>query len=163
MWYWCRCEPHYERGLAELSISRLGHASRRDINTCNEIHATEDNPGLECRLVPNGVGRDGNKVPMPNNSVDFVVISETHIADIEIGDLEKSIFAEIRRILKPGGLFLWGNAIPTRVWEEAMDYLPTAGFELVNNYNRTKGAVVARDEDHDVRARTSITSSDSIR
>ena len=119
------------------------------INTCNEIHATEDNPGLECRLVPNGVGRDGNKVPMPNNSVDFVVISETHIADIEIGDLEKSIFAEIRRILKPGGLFLWGNAIPTRVWEEAMDYLPNAGFELVNNYNHTKGAVVARDEDHD--------------
>lgn len=119
------------------------------VNTCNMIHATEDNPGLTCQLVPNGVGNNGNKVPAEDSSIDFVVISETHIADIVIGDLEKEIFAEIRRILKPGGLFLWGNALPTRVWLEAEEYLPTAGFELVNNYNHTKGAVIARDEDYD--------------
>jgi len=122
------------------------------VNTCKEIHATPDNPGLTCRLVPNGVGNEGNNVPdTPDESVDFVIISETHIADIEIGELEKSIFAEIRRILKPGGLFLWGNALPTRVWEEATRYLSSdaAGFELVNEYNHTKGAVVARDEDYD--------------
>jgi ubiquinone/menaquinone biosynthesis C-methylase UbiE len=119
------------------------------INTCNKLHATEDNPGLTCTLVPNGVGHDGNKAPREDSSVDFVVISETHIADIQIGDIEKGIFAEIVRILKPGGLFLWGNAIPTRVWEEADVYLPTIGFELVDNTNHTQGAITARDEDYE--------------
>lgn len=122
------------------------------INTCNEIHATADNPGLTCQLVPNGVGNDGNMVPnTPDASVDFVIISETHIADIEIGELEKSIFAEIRRILKPGGLFLWGNALPTRVWDTSREYLASeaGGFELVNEYDHTEGAVIARDEDYD--------------
>lgn len=117
------------------------------INTCNAIHATEDNPGLTCKVVPNGVGNGGNQAPVKDSSIDFVVISETHIADIEIGDLEKEIFTEIRRILKPNGLFLWGNAIPTRVWEQADVELPKLGFELVNNKNHTEGAVIARDED----------------
>jgi len=66
------------------------------INTCNQIHATEDNPGLTCQIVPNGVGNGGNKAPHEDSSVDFVIISETHIADIAIGKLEKEIFAEIR-------------------------------------------------------------------
>lgn len=118
------------------------------INTCNKIHATADNPALTCRLIPNGVGRDGARIPdKDDSSVDFVIVSETHIAELEIGDLEKAIFAEIKRVLKPGGLFLWGNALPTHTWLQAMDYLPTIGFELVNNYNHTEGAVVARQED----------------
>jgi SAM-dependent methyltransferase len=118
------------------------------INTCKERHATPDNPNLECKVVPDGVGINGNKVPgVADGSIDFVVISETHIADIVIGDLEKAIFAEIHRILKPGGLFLWGNALPTRVWEEAGEYLPSAGFELIHNKNWTSAAILARDED----------------
>jgi SAM-dependent methyltransferase len=117
------------------------------INTCQAIHATPDNPNLTCQLVPNGVGNGGNRAPREDSSVDFVIISETHIADIAIGDLEKEIFREIRRVLKPGGLFLWGNAIPTRVWEEADVALPALGFELVNSKNHTQGAVIARDED----------------
>lgn len=119
------------------------------INTCRERHATADNPGLECRQVPGGVGGGGagDRVPREDNSVDFVVISETHIADERIGDMEKLIFQEIYRILRPGGLFLWGNALPTQVWLDGMEYLPSAGFALVDNFNHTAGAVVARDED----------------
>ena len=123
------------------------------INTCNARHATADNPGLTCQVVPNGVGGiapsgEQNSVPgVPDGSVDFVIISETHIADIVIGDLEKAIFREIHRILKPGGLFLWGNALPTRVWEQAREHLPTAGFDLVHSKNWTSAAVLARDED----------------
>jgi len=131
------------------------------INTCNRIHATKDNPGLTCKLIPNGIGLNSPKVrgkeptaetfvtpiPMGDNSLDIVVISETHIADVEIGDLEKSIFAEIHRVLKPGGFFVWGNALPTRVWLEGKQYLPTAGFELAHEKNHTAGAVIARDED----------------
>eukprot|EP00929_Paragymnodinium_shiwhaense_P091376 TRINITY_DN5134_c0_g1_i4.p1 TRINITY_DN5134_c0_g1~~TRINITY_DN5134_c0_g1_i4.p1 ORF type:complete len:406 (+),score=120.11 TRINITY_DN5134_c0_g1_i4:89-1306(+) len=117
------------------------------INTCKKIHATPDNPGLTCMRIPNGVGINGGKIPKDDNSADIVIISETHIAEAQIGDLEKSIFAEIHRVLKPGGFFVWGNAIPTRTWLEAMEYLPTAGFELKQNTNHTRGAVIARDED----------------
>jgi ubiquinone/menaquinone biosynthesis C-methylase UbiE len=123
------------------------------INTCKSRHATADNPGLTCQVVPNGVGNispDGEQNPVPgvaDASVDFVIISETHIADIVIGDLEKAIFKEIIRVLKPGGLFLWGNALPTRVWDEAAAYLPTAGFELAHSKNWTSAAILARDED----------------
>jgi len=119
------------------------------IDTCKRLHATADNPGLTCRLVPNGVGLNGGPIPADNNTMDIVVISETHIAEVEIGALEKSIFAEIHRVLKPGGFFVWGNAIPTRTWHEGESYLTSAGFELVHSKNHTKGAVVARDEDHD--------------
>lgn len=117
------------------------------INTCKTIHATPDNPGLTCKRIPNGVGINGGKIPKPDGSVDIVVISETHIAEWEIGDLEKSIFAEIRRVLKPGGFFVWGNAIPTWVWHQGDAYLPTAGFEKAYSTNHTTGAVIARDED----------------
>jgi len=116
------------------------------INTCKQIHGTTDNPGLNCQLVPGGVGKTRN-VPKNDETVDFVVISETHIADIEIGQIEREIFGEVKRILKPGGLFLWGNALPTRVWQEGADYLTKMGFELVSNLNHTQGAVRARDED----------------
>jgi len=116
------------------------------IKTCKSIHAL---PNLECLRIPNGVGVDDGKIPRGSSTLDMVVISETHIADVRIGGLEKAIFAEIWRVLKPGGLFVWGNAIPTRVWLEAGDYLPTAGFELVHSKNHTKGAVIARDEDFD--------------
>jgi len=118
------------------------------INTCKKIHATPDNPGLNCQRIPNGVGINGGKIPKEDNSADIVVISETHIAEAQIGDLEKSIFAEIRRVLKPGGFFVWGNAIPTRVWHEGNAYLPTAGFEQAFETNHTRGAVIARDQDY---------------
>jgi ubiquinone/menaquinone biosynthesis C-methylase UbiE len=117
------------------------------INTCKRIHATADNKGLTCQLIPNGVGLNGSPIPLGDNTADIVVISETHIADVQIGDLEKAIFAEIHRVLKPGGFFVWGNALPTRVWLEGNQYLPTAGFELANNKNHTAGAITARDED----------------
>lgn len=117
------------------------------INTCKKRHATADNPGLNCKLIPDGVGNKGNQIPLPDNSLDIAVISETHIADVVIGDLEKAIFKEIHRVLKPGGFFVWGNALPTRVWLQGNDYLPTAGFELAHNTNWTAGAILARDED----------------
>jgi ubiquinone/menaquinone biosynthesis C-methylase UbiE len=117
------------------------------INTCNRKHATPDNNGLTCRRIPDGVGVNGGRVPKEDSSVDIVVISETHIAESVIGDLEKVIFAEIYRVLKPGGYFVWGNALPTRVWHQGNEYLPTAGFEMAYNTNHTQGAVVARDED----------------
>merc|ERR1712194_200927 len=118
------------------------------IDTCNKMHAN-DNPRLNCQHVPGGVGNKGNKAPMPDNSVDIVVISETHIAEADIGPEEIAIFEEIKRILKPGGFFVWGNALPTSVWHKAAPVLTGLGLEDCGALNHTKGAVVARDEDKD--------------
>jgi len=116
------------------------------IDTCNKLHA-KDNDRLNCKLVPGGVGNNGNQAPFKDNAVDMVVISETHIAETTIGKEERAIFAEIVRILKPGGLFLWGNALPTSVWREAAPALREFGMVPCGSLNHTQNAVKARDED----------------
>ena len=127
--------------------------------TCNRRHdagvvdGTKGTANVTCVHVPKGVGNgdspivDGFGKKMPSGSIDIVIICETHIAATQIGPEEEAIFAEIHRVLAPGGLFLWGNALPTRVWLEGNQYLPTAGFELAHNKNHTAGAITARDED----------------
>jgi len=124
------------------------------IKTCKKKHGNVTNPNLKCVHVPAGVGNNGNKavnekgMPIPDGSIDFVIISETHIADIDIGPEEVEIFMEIKRILKPGGLFLWGNALPTRCWTKGFDVLESKiGLTRLDSLNHTKGAVIARDED----------------
>jgi len=50
--------------------------------------------------------------------------------------------------MKSRGFFVWGNAIPTKVWGPAKSYLGTIGFD--NNcgeFNHTARAIQARDED----------------
>jgi SAM-dependent methyltransferase len=124
------------------------------IAKCKERHGNATNPGLKCVQAPGGVGNNGNKVldaagkMVPDGSIDFVIISETHIADIDVREEEKEIFREIFRILKPGGFFLWGNALPTWIWHKALPILENEiGLKRVNSLNHTKGAVIARDED----------------
>merc|ERR1719272_1378705 len=114
------------------------------IDTCNRLHASDR---LECIHIPSGVGNNGGSVPLADGSVDMVIILETHIAEQRIGPEEKAIFQEISRILKPGGYFLWGNAIPTDVWYDVEAYLPTVGYKTIARWNNTKEAVIARDED----------------
>jgi len=82
-----------------------------------------------------------------DKSVDIVIVSETHIAEVEIGEEEKKIFAEIIRVLKPGGIFVWGNALPTKVWGDGDRYLQSTGFSSCGSLNHTTSAILARDED----------------
>jgi ubiquinone/menaquinone biosynthesis C-methylase UbiE len=93
---------------------------------------------------------NGKTLPFADNSIDVIVVSETHIAEKEIGDEEKAIFAEMTRVLKKGGLFMWGNALPTRVWRAGEKYLTSkeVGFTSCGSNDHTDSAVVARDEDH---------------
>merc|ERR1712217_169842 len=87
--------------------------------------------------------------PMSDGSVDIVVISETHIAEATIGPEERAIFKEIIRMLKPGGFFVWGNALPTSVWHMAEPVLAELGLQTCGSLNHTKGAVKARLEDEE--------------
>jgi len=117
------------------------------IDTCNSLHA-KHNPRLTCQLVSGGVGGSrGKPAPLPDNSVDIVVISETHIAEDTIGPEEMAIFKEIVRMLKPGGFFVWGNALPSSVWHSAPAVLNEMGFQACGSLNHTQGAIQARLED----------------
>jgi len=122
---------------------------RAAIDTCNLLHA-QHNPRLKCEHVPGGVGGlSGSKAPMPDGSVDIVVISETHIAESTIGPEEMAIFKEIIRMLRPGGFFLWGNALPTSVWHASLPILAELGMVACGSFNHTQGAIQARLEDED--------------
>merc|ERR1711963_1275838 len=50
-------------------------------------------------------------------------------------------------MLKPGGFFVWGNALPTGVWHMAEPILADMGLKSCGANNHTKGAVQARIED----------------
>lgn len=131
-------------------ISRMVHPTisytaldmqRTAIDTCVQRHASHDNPHLSC------VHGNGKVLPVKDSSVDVVVVSETHIAEMEIGPEEKAIFAEMKRVLVPGGKFVWGNALPTKVWGDATEYLTANGFTTCGEANYTGRAIEARDQD----------------
>jgi ubiquinone/menaquinone biosynthesis C-methylase UbiE len=133
-------------------ISRMVHPTiqytaldmqKAAIDTCIARHASHDNPHLTC------VQGNGKTLPIKDNTVDVIVVSETHIAEMQIGPEEKAIFAEMKRVLKPNGLFVWGNALPTKVWGDGAKYLQENGFVACGSNNVTKRAVLARDEDTD--------------
>ena len=108
------------------------------IEKCKRLN----NPLLNC------VHGNGRSLPFEDESVDVVIINEAHIAEIEIGDEEKTIFNEIKRILKKDGFFLWGNAIPTKVWNDGTNYLTTEmPFESCGSFNHTDSAILARQQD----------------
>jgi SAM-dependent methyltransferase len=123
--------------------------------TCRRKHQRSGHNGagnLTCVHAPLGVTvgspvLDATGRRMADESVDVVIISETHIAADRIGQEEEAIFAEIHRVLKPNGLFLWGNALPSRVWMVAPAHLAAQGFEQVGAENCTAGAIQARDLD----------------
>ena len=83
------------------------------------------------------------------NTYDFILINETHIFEYETGLTieDKLILDNIINLLKNGGMFLWGNAIPTQIWNLVIEYLETKNVELIENYDYTEGAIKARNLD----------------
>ena len=50
-------------------------------------------------------------------------------------------------MLKPGAVFAWTSALPTRIWKETFKHLRTFGLTGQDFTNVTKNAILARDED----------------
>eukprot|EP01083_Nonionella_stella_P229001 811048_1 len=108
------------------------------IQICRDIHESE---ALKC------VQGNGKHLPFDNDTFDVVVISETHIAEIDIDEETDTIINQIVRVLKNEGLFVWGNALFTETWNDIIRYLPTKQFKSCGVKNVTKGAIRAREED----------------
>jgi ubiquinone/menaquinone biosynthesis C-methylase UbiE len=112
------------------------------IQTCKRLHA-DGNPRLTC------IHGNGMETGFPSNKYDIIVVSETHIAAEDLDPETKRILKEIERMLKPGGFFVWGNALPTRVWVAAEQYFKSdeTDMQLTEFTNVTVNAVNARVED----------------
>jgi len=87
---------------------------------------------------------------LPAGFADIVLISETHIADVVPLDVEtKRVFEQMYKLLKPGGFFVWGNAIPTSIWEGSFRFLQNEmGMKRREVHDVTDNAVAARDDDY---------------
>jgi SAM-dependent methyltransferase len=104
-------------------------------------------PELDGRLVATCV--DATQLTIADGAADFVVICETHVAEItgKVTDEDRLFFRTAHRILKPGGFLVWGNAIPDATWPLCFEFLASIGMKLVEVRDVTREAVTARDED----------------
>jgi SAM-dependent methyltransferase len=113
------------------------------INTCKN------------KFVPNHGGRlvatraDCTNLPIGDGVADFVVVNETHVTEMGgiVTEEDKKFFQTAKRILKPNGMLVWGNAIPDPTWQPCFDYLGSIGMKLVESRDVTKEAILARDQD----------------
>lgn len=107
------------------------------------------------KFVPELGGRlkathaDATNLAVRDASADFVAVNETHVTEMGgmATDEDKRFFDTAKRILKPGGYLVWGNAIPDSTWQPCFDYMDSIGMKLIEQCDVTKEAVRARDED----------------
>jgi len=104
-------------------------------------------PELRGRLV--ATCADATTLSIADGAADFIAVNETHVTEHpgRVTDEDKCFFGTARRLMKPGGFLVWGNAIPDSTWKPCFDYLDSIGIELVEECDVTKEAVRAREED----------------
>lgn len=104
-------------------------------------------PELGGRLV--ATCADATLLPTADGVADFVAVNETHVTEMagRTTPEDELFFRTARRLLKPGGFLVWGNAIPDSTWQPCFDYLDSIGMKLVRNDDVTPEAIVARDQD----------------
>ncbi len=106
-------------------------------------------------FVPRHRGRlvatraDATRLPIDDEVADIVAVCETHVTDQGevMTEEDRKFFRSARRILKPGGYFVWGNAIPDSAWQPAFDFMGSIGLEVLEVADVTEEAVLARDRD----------------
>lgn len=94
---------------------------------------------------------DATRLPIDDEVADIVLVNETHVTDQGevMTEEDRKFFRSARRILKPGGLFSWGNAIPDIAWQPCFDFMKSIGLEIVEVEDVNEEAVRARDEDRE--------------
>jgi len=112
------------------------------IQTCRRKFVPELNGRLiatcdDCTLTP------------AKGMADIVVVCETHVTEMPgvVTKEDKLFFDNVRRMLKPGGFLLWGNAIPDSTWQPCFDYLQSIGLQKREVRDVSREAIQARDED----------------
>jgi precorrin-6B methylase 2 len=113
------------------------------INTCRRRHVPDCGGRLKATCA------DASKLDIASESVDFVVINETHVTEREgrVTEEDERFFGTAYRMIKPGGFLVWGNAIPDVTWQPCFELLESLGMTKAAERDVTREAVQARDED----------------
>lgn len=113
------------------------------IATCRRKFVPELNGRLKA------IQADATQLDIADASRDFVVVNETHVTEYVgiVSDEDKRFLGTAKRILKPGGYLVWGNAIPDATWQPCFDYLESIGMHVCEVCDVTPEAVIARDRD----------------
>lgn len=84
---------------------------------------------------------DAQRLPVAAESVDFVTNVESAHCYPEV----RRFHAEVRRVLAPGGVFLYTDILPTASLTWRMDHLRSLGFALEVERNITRQVLLACD------------------
>jgi ubiquinone/menaquinone biosynthesis C-methylase UbiE len=108
--------------------------SKNAIKLCNRIHNEHNLEFVE---------GDASDLPMEDDSQDVVINVESSHCYPSISQF----LSEVKRVLKPGGLFAWTDVCPTEAvndYEEAFD---TCGMKTIDYYQITDNVLRALDAD----------------
>jgi len=108
------------------------------IDFCNNYHEVE---GLSFKR---GIAED---LPLEDNTYDALVNVESARCYSSLA----TFFAEVYRVLKPGGHFLFADMIEKEDVDEVDSTLRASGLEYVNSTDFTENVVEALDKDHERR------------
>jgi len=104
--------------------------SEAAVSLCNDIHHVEN---LSFQAG------DSENIPFEDNKFDVVLnVESSHC----YGDMEK-FMAEVTRVLKPGGYFLWCDLRPGSSREKTNHHLTCSGLQLINSNEITENIIVA--------------------
>ena len=116
---------------------------RAAIETCRRMFV----PRHRNRLV--ATHADATNLPIGDSVADIVAVCETHVTDQGevMTEEDRKFFRSARRVLKPGGYFVWGNAIPDKAWQPSFDFMESIGLKIRQVDDVTNEGVIARDQD----------------
>jgi ubiquinone/menaquinone biosynthesis C-methylase UbiE len=107
------------------------------------------------KFVPQLQGRlkatrsDTTKLALEDGIANLVVVCETHVTEMagRVTEEDEKFFRTAFRLLKPGGMLVWANAIPDSTWQLCFSFLESLGMTMVEVHDVTQEAIAARDQD----------------
>ena len=121
------------RYLSPKKITGIDY-SKNAIKLCNRIHNENNLEFIE---------GDASNIPFDNDSYDIVINVESSHCYPSI----PQFLSEVKRVLKPGGLFAWTDICPEKAIGKYEEAFASFGMKNIESYEITKNVLNALDKD----------------